>query len=114
MVKNIFDKYNFEVKLTHIDSDSNFYISKEDDKMSIDVKDNKFSNIQLSGSVSERENDIQKLLNYVNENPHLREVILNADRKLNLGILLTRESPEFNGLSDEDFFVVTKFLKGIK
>ena len=113
-MKNVFDKFNFEVKLTHINSDSNFYVSKEGDSMSVDVKDNKFSNIQLSGSVSERENDIQKLLSYVNENPHLREVILNADRKLNLGILLTRESPEFNNLSDEDFFVVTKFLKGIK
>ena len=48
-MKNVFDKFNFEVKLTHINSDSNCYVSKEGDSMSVDVKDNKFSNIQLSG-----------------------------------------------------------------
>lgn len=114
MNKNIFDKYNFEVKLSHIDSDSNFYVAKENNKMSFDIKDNKFSNIQLSGSLSERENDIQKLLDYVNKNPKLRDVIFEADKKLQLGIELNRQSEVFKGLNDEEFFVVTKFLGGVK
>lgn len=113
-MKNVFDKFNFEVKLTHINSDSNFYVSKEGDSMSVDVKDNKFSNIQLSGKVSERENNILKLMDYVEKRPELRKVILEANELMQLGTELTRESSVFNGLNDEEFFVVTKFLGGVK